>query len=228
MALEVNEDRINRWKCLICGSKHKKVIKHFRESDGVQIGYTLFCCNCGHLDPFAWTVNAARDMCGENIGVIGRSEVTCGLDEKDLVNCEKKNCPYRPEPKPKGPSQTVKTSIAKPVQKPVPIDVKGDPYKLDHVPNSNIEDRRIPIPNRLQPVQRNSNIPPLVIPGQVGAPYMQPHGDTPPTFGPANPMTGPEVVIEEPKQKFNPNVIQPDNGNLTVPVITGTNSTGKL
>ena len=228
MALDVDSDRINRWKCLICGSKHKKVIKHFRKSDEMQIGYTLFCCNCGHLDHFSWTVNAARDMCGENIGVIGKSEVVCGLDEKDLVNCEKKDCPYRPDIKPKGPSQTVKTSIAKPIQKPVSIDTKDDQYKLDPVGNSGIENKRIPLPDRLQPVQRNNNIPPLVIPGQVGAPYMQPHGDMPPTFGPANPMTGAEVIIDEPKQRFNPNVIQPDNGNLTVPVITGTNSTRKL
>lgn len=228
MSLDVNADRINKWKCLLCGSKHKKIIKHFRKSDDAQIGYTLFCCNCGHLDHFAWTVAAAKNMCGEENDTIGKSEVVCGIYEKDLVHCPKKNCIYRPGEKPKKQPKTVNTKLAKP-----PVDIKPDKPK-DDVHRINpvyvSDETPRPVPTELHPIpheHHHHHDPDLRLPGQVGPIYQPPHGDVPHMFGPPDPMKGPEIIMDEPKKRFNPNIIKPDN-ETSAPTISGSNSTGKL
>ncbi len=232
MAENVDADRINRWKCLICGSKHKKIINHYRESDGKQIGYILFCCNCGHLDNFAWTVNAARNMCGEDNKVIGKSDVKCGLSEKDLVNCEFLDCPYRPKEKQKGPIKTVNTSIATQPITPEPKELESERFDEKE---SRREIKEIN-PKRIEPEPNMRRLPPL--PGQVGSPYIPPHGSIPsPTFASPNPMTGPEEPITDSNFHApvrNPIPHKPENQredgveNFTIPVINGNNNTGKL
>ena len=244
MAENVNADRINRWKCLICGSKHKKIINHYRESDGKQIGYTLFCCNCGHVDHFAWTVNAARNMCGEDNHVIGRSDVKCGLYEKDLVNCEFLECPYRPEQKPKGPSKTVNTSIAEPEI--IPKSKELEEPRFDEIkirPEIKTITPKPVIPPNIERSMMSKPIPPL--PGQVGAPYIPPHGNIQsPTFASPDPIRGPERPITDsnfhgpvrnpipPKPEKKPDILGNrglnESENFTIPVINGQNNTGKL
>lgn len=243
MAVDVNEDRINRWKCLTCGSKHKKIINHIRKSDKKHVGYTLFCCNCGHLETFAWTVNAAIEMSGENLNSLKTGEIKCGLLEKDLVNCENYSCPYRPKEKEKGPSKTVRTAIAKEI---IP---KNEPMQEDRFDeerersNINKEHKVIP-PTQIHAGERHYRQIPTM-PGQVGAPYIPPHGNITPTFAPPDPMRGPEIPMDispdidrntstahphPPVPLSNGRQIEDRDENFTIPVINGSSYTspGKL
>ena len=90
----MDEDRISRWKCLCCGSKQKKVIEHFNSANK-KIGYTLHCCNCGHIDNFALTAAAIDLMTRANTAKLGTSCTDCGLLERDLYTCPAVNCKYR-------------------------------------------------------------------------------------------------------------------------------------
>ena len=90
----MDEDRISRWKCIFCGSRQKKIIEHFSTANK-KIGYTLHCCNCGHIDNFALTAAAIELMTQANSGRLGNSCTTCGLLEKDLYTCPAVTCKYR-------------------------------------------------------------------------------------------------------------------------------------
>ena len=90
----MDEDRISRWKCLCCGSKQKKVIDHLNYSNK-KIGYTLHCCNCGHIDNFALTAAAIDLMTRANAGKLETSCTDCGLMERDLYTCPAVTCKYR-------------------------------------------------------------------------------------------------------------------------------------
>lgn len=90
----MDEDRISRWKCLCCGSRQKKVIEHFSTANK-KIGYTLHCCNCGHIDNFALTAAAIDLMARANAAKLGTSCTDCGLLERDLYTCPAVACKYR-------------------------------------------------------------------------------------------------------------------------------------
>ena len=90
----MDEDRISRWKCIFCGSRQKKIIEHFSTANK-KIGYTLHCCNCGHIDNFALTAAAIDLMTRANTGKLGTSCTDCGLLERDLYTCPATTCKYR-------------------------------------------------------------------------------------------------------------------------------------
>lgn len=105
-------DRINRWKCVFCGSNLKRKLDATTGS-GKVIGYSLMCCNCGHVDNFALST-AAIPMytCGEK-GEVETINIKCPLSEKEVEFCMHKNCAYRPHPdkekdKPRRPEDKVK------------------------------------------------------------------------------------------------------------------------
>lgn len=96
--VDMNTDRINRWKCLICGSRQKKVIDLIGNTNK-KIGYSMLCCNCGHVDQFALTMNGITSMiCGDE-SKVSNVNIYCGLNEDDLKYCPNLECPQRPDGK---------------------------------------------------------------------------------------------------------------------------------
>lgn len=239
MAFDMNKDRINRWKCLFCGSKHKKVIEHIREKDGAHIGCTLHCCNCGHIDNFAWTVNFAKQLTNEAESMTSEPCVHCGLSKSDLVNCKKYDCKYRPnfeeEKKPK-----VHSTIANPdeMAKPAPTDLDGG--SAYHPELHRTKDQVL---EGVPDLQKHMKTPPIDIPGQVGPryvpPYVERHHDEP---LPGKPMPVPgthqppnvEVYPNDPPDMERPGMnengmprprpIEPPKptDDLVVPIVNGT------
>lgn len=105
MSVDMNMDRIRRWKCAFCGSKLKRKLDAVTGS-GKQIGYSLMCCNCGHIDHFALSSSAIpMYVCGER-GEVNKIDITCPLSEDDLKFCNKTKCPYRPKCEEKTPSSS--------------------------------------------------------------------------------------------------------------------------
>ena len=91
--VEMNMDRINRWKCLLCGSKLKKIID-LKDSKDMVIGYSLHCCNCGHLDNFALNMKAIDTMTGYE-GKANDRVISCGVSIHNIDACAFKECPFR-------------------------------------------------------------------------------------------------------------------------------------
>jgi hypothetical protein len=119
----MDRDRISKWKCPDCGSRHKKNIDIIG-SNKKKIGFALFCCDCGHIQHFAWTIGAAKAFCGMNNGAVSNCEVSCGVDADEIKHCKDRNCVYRPHPAPKGPKISVRQEVVKKEQ---------DEYKLPPV-----------------------------------------------------------------------------------------------
>lgn len=117
--VEMNDDRINRWKCLFCGSKLKKVISlKNKTGTGDIVGYSLHCCNCGHIDNFAFDLKGIDTMIGYDNRADSRS-IECGVCGKELESCNFKECHFRKEKQNKDIIEE-KTSI--PVEEVVPED----------------------------------------------------------------------------------------------------------
>lgn len=93
--VDMTEDRINRWKCLFCGSKLKKNIECLN-GNGNIIGYSLHCCNCGSLNNFALDGNAIDSMIGYG-NKIARRTIKCAVSIDDIGNCKYEDCPFRPK-----------------------------------------------------------------------------------------------------------------------------------
>lgn len=91
----MDNDRIRRWKCLFCGSTNKRKLDTVTTTDKVN-GYSLMCCNCGHLDNFALDSSAIpMFVCGQNNNV-KEIKVSCALSDDDTKFCKNMKCPYRP------------------------------------------------------------------------------------------------------------------------------------
>ena len=242
MAFDMNEDRINRWKCLFCGSKHKKVIDHIRKSDGAHIGVTLHCCNCGHIDNFAWTMKLAKQLMNESEIETDNPTIKCGLCEKDLEYCKNLKCQYRPtivkEKKPMVHSAP-STEIS-----PAPVNIENDEVsqaveKLDnlHMPNEKRSAIQMPIPtddvNRLRPVLDESLVGMPYIPTYLDKVNRDPHH--PPVEPRPCPKPIPRDNIERPgmnehmknmPEHFGHGPRLEQEPNLVIPVTNG--STGKI
>lgn len=147
MAIVMDRDRISKWKCPDCGSRHKKNIDIIG-SNNKKIGFALFCCDCGHIQHFAWTVGAAKAMCGMNNGAVSNCDVSCGVDPEEIKHCRDRNCPYRPQPAPKGPKKTVRQETVKRDE---------DPNRLPPVPKPPITPDKV-----LHRVPRDQNNPSLI------------------------------------------------------------------
>ena len=93
--VQLDEDRISRWKCLVCGSKQKKIIDAITKS-GKKAGFSLHCCNCGHIDQFALTTTGIDLFCAGNSDNIAGKEIHCGVLLQDIECCGHKSCTFRP------------------------------------------------------------------------------------------------------------------------------------
>lgn len=95
MSVEMNMDRIRRWKCSFCGSKEKRKIDAITGDNNI-IGYSLSCCNCGHIDNFAISPSAIpMYVCGQK-GNVKEIRITCALSDDDIDFCKNTKCPHRP------------------------------------------------------------------------------------------------------------------------------------
>ena len=92
---EFAKSEIFRYKCPICGSNNKKFIPIMWKK--VPYGFTLHCCNCGHIEEF---INPSR-----HIGGLYNGHFEAG-EEKDqrcymLNDCPHTRCPlygtYKPD-----------------------------------------------------------------------------------------------------------------------------------
>lgn len=88
-------DRVRRWKCLYCGSKLKRKLDVVDTNNKI-IGYSLMCCNCGHLDNFALSSSALpMFICGQH-GSVSKINIKCPLSNDELQFCKNFRCNYRP------------------------------------------------------------------------------------------------------------------------------------
>lgn len=238
MAADMNQDRINRWKCQFCGSKHKKVIEHIRKKDDAHVGCTIHCCNCGHLDTFAWTVNFAKQITCETEPMTTDPCVHCGLAASDLVNCKNLTCKYRPDVK-EEKKPTIHSRVANP-----------DDYELPKLSPSAIAECGQYHPELHQTNRQNNEFipdhhelhraPGIDLPGQVGPRYIPPYAEKHHP-GPGEPIPGhrPEMRPHDPSDVTRPGLNEnmpmrppvretPPRpvDDLVVPVVNGT--VGKL
>ena len=95
--VKMDNDRIRRWKCLICGSKQKRRID-IKGNTGKLISYSLLCCNCGHLDTFALNTSAIDVVLCGNESKVGSVDMYCPLLLEDMSFCTNTKCKYRPKP----------------------------------------------------------------------------------------------------------------------------------
>lgn len=103
MALRMDRTRVEELKCEFCGSKHKKVVKSYKNAgDEHPLGYSLVCCSCGHVNNFAVQYEAIPLYCGAVNGSVSIKSVVmeCGACSKLLDECPIENCPARPLVKP--------------------------------------------------------------------------------------------------------------------------------
>ena len=95
---DMNIDRIRRWKCLFCGSRQKRKIE-IKDRYGKRAGYSLLCCNCGHIDNFALSpTGISVYVCGKE-SLINNVDIKCPFDLDDISFCKNVKCSYRPKPK---------------------------------------------------------------------------------------------------------------------------------
>lgn len=113
MSVDMNMDRIRRWKCVFCGSKLKRKLDAVVSGSGRLIGYSLMCCNCGHIDHFALSPSAIpMYICGER-GEVDKINIFCPLTDDELKFCGNKKCPYRPNQEEKPQSSSIGTDATK-------------------------------------------------------------------------------------------------------------------
>ena len=116
MRAEMTERRIGNWACPYCGSRIKKKVI-LRDQIGKEVGYSLVCCNCGHVENFA------ANESGVSVFVAGDNhmikKISMGCAKGEFVECEfKEKCPYNPDKI--APSEPPKTE--KPPQQPPAFD----------------------------------------------------------------------------------------------------------
>lgn len=93
--MKMDKERIEKWKCLMCGDRHKKVANISK--DGNKTGFSVVCCGCGHIDNYVETHDAIPTFAiGINAGqVVSDVEIVCGCSEYDLSTCTNKTCECR-------------------------------------------------------------------------------------------------------------------------------------
>lgn len=85
MSREFATDEIIRQKCSICGSKNKLYTQITYK--GVQYGYMLTCCNCGHVDTF---MDSYKSPAGTVEGQLQNGYEVC----IQLTTCKNTKCKY--------------------------------------------------------------------------------------------------------------------------------------
>ena len=94
--VQMDNDRIARWKCLMCGSRQKKIIDLI-DTNNKHAGYSIMCCNCGHIDSFAYNYNGVVVATTGDTKRLKKINIYCGYDYKELQHCTAHNCNYRPK-----------------------------------------------------------------------------------------------------------------------------------
>jgi hypothetical protein len=221
LAIEMNEDQIVKWKCAACGSRLKKVVDIFN-ANKKKIGYSIFCCECGHIENFAWTIGLAKTMSGLDTNVVDTCTIRCGMNEETLKHCRDHCCDYRLKPKPKGPSISVRQNQA---------------HKPEHPPITAKQQQKEPLPEYPRPPIRpnkphpSNNHPPLREMEQPRDPMvrdierdrnMNPHPEIVPNPAAYMEAMNRRQAKESYRERSN------DSSNLTIPVIKGDYSEGKI
>lgn len=81
--------------CKFCGSPHKKKILLSKQK--MNVGYSLVCCRCGHIDTFIANPNNKDNI---NIVVTG-DYVPHHIKCIRGIGCTDTRCPLHPDRKPK-------------------------------------------------------------------------------------------------------------------------------
>lgn len=84
---EFGDVELFRYKCPICGSLNKRKIPIMYK--GVPYGYTLHCCNCGHIEEFIDPVKHIGGLYNGHFTTGKESEQTC----YQLNACPYTDCP---------------------------------------------------------------------------------------------------------------------------------------
>lgn len=93
---DMNPTRIQKWKCLFCGSRRKRKVDVLNVSNRV-IGFSLVCCGCGHVDNFSLSQESIEMyVCGIEVNA-DSMKIYCPFTAKSVKQyCNKENCKYRP------------------------------------------------------------------------------------------------------------------------------------
>lgn len=90
MVHEMSVDRIEKWQCIFCGSRSKKIGEILSGKN--VIGRSLICCNCGHVENFAVDVNAIPIYMGVQSRGISGVNITCGISTTSKLKCNIETC----------------------------------------------------------------------------------------------------------------------------------------
>jgi hypothetical protein len=122
--VKMDEDRITKTQCNFCGSRLKKIAEIHSKANNEIIGYSLICCNCGHVDNFALDTSAIPIY---TIGMrdnIKMFDLRCGIPIDSKIKCEMECNMERPcigckKPAPKKMEQQGEV-IKAPIPSPMP------------------------------------------------------------------------------------------------------------
>jgi hypothetical protein len=114
----MDEDRIIKTQCSFCGSRLKKIAEIRSKVDNDMIGYSLICCNCGHVDNFALDTSAIPIYTigmRDNIKVF---DLRCAIPIESKIKCDMRcdmerpctGC-KKPMPKPEPPKPSIPEKI---------------------------------------------------------------------------------------------------------------------
>ena len=110
MRMEMTSNRIGNWACPYCGARIKKKVI-LKNQTGAEIGYSLVCCNCGHVENFAADEEGISVfVAGDNVsvkrlimGCAKGTTIECELAPHcplNLSNIDSKEKPEKPNPVP--------------------------------------------------------------------------------------------------------------------------------
>lgn len=95
---DMNPTRIQKWKCLFCGSRRKRKVDVLNASNRV-IGFSMVCCGCGHVDNFSLSQESIEmNVCGIEANA-DSMKIYCPFTAKSVNQyCNNEKCKYRPVP----------------------------------------------------------------------------------------------------------------------------------
>jgi hypothetical protein len=110
--VKMGEDRIIKTQCIFCGSRLKKIAEIHSKVNNEIMGYSLICCNCGHVDNFAlddsaipvYTIGMRDNIklfdlrCGIPIDSKITCDMECNMERPCLMHKERHNAP-KPAPR---------------------------------------------------------------------------------------------------------------------------------
>lgn len=127
MAVKMDASRISKWQCIFCGSRNKKIAtatKRGETREGTEVGFSMICCSCGHVDNFATAFEGIPVYAVGSNGDLTKFNVACGCPETVNSTCEDMACPCRKkEPVPEVPAEPPRPVVP-------PLSVPTPPKKI--------------------------------------------------------------------------------------------------